>query len=244
MNSLRCFILRTMPGHFSFFTQEIHNQQAVFDENETRHAIHTLRYKEGDTIHFTDGLGQRYLGRIDGIKKNSFTASIFQQETEKNPGELSLGVGLIKNTDRLEWLVEKCTELGVKQLWLLNTGNAEKRRVNLDRLQKIAIAALKQSHGYRLPMIGMATFADMMSVKSAHRFICYCSETAGSGMAGAECLKNDCLVLIGPEGDFTRKEAEQAVAEGFTFLSLGPAVLRTETACMAVSAIYAVQHGR
>ncbi len=233
-----------MPGHFSFFTQEIQGQKAVFDENETRHAIQTLRYKEGDTIHFTDGLGQRYLGRIDGIKKNNFTASIFQQETDENPGELSLGVGLIKNTDRLEWLVEKCTELGVKQLWLLNTGNAEKRRINLDRLQKIAIAALKQSHGYRLPLIGTAAFEDMMSVKVGHRFICYCSETDESVAAGSEQLIKDSLVLIGPEGDFTRKEAEQAMAEGFSFLSLGPSVLRTETACMAVAAIYAVQHGR
>lgn len=233
-----------MPGHFSFFTQEIHNQQAVFDENETRHAIQTLRYKEGDSIYFTDGLGRRYLGKIDGIKKKSFTAVIIEQETDKNPGELSLGVGLIKNTDRLEWLVEKCTELGVKQVWLLNTGNAEKRKVNLDRLHKIAVAALKQCHGYRLPIIGTATFADMMAVKSGNRFIGYCNKTDDHTMASSELLIKECLVLIGPEGDFTPKEAEQASDEGFLFLSLGPSVLRTETACMAVAAVYALQHGR
>lgn len=231
-----------MPGHFSFFTQEIENQYAVFDENETRHAIHTLRYAEGDTIQFTDGLGNRYSGIIDNIKKNSFNARIVHKAVMKNQGNLSLGVGLIKNADRLEWLVEKCTELGVKQLWFLNTGNSEKRKLNLERLKKIAVAALKQCHGSRLPLLEAVNFTEVLTKKTSDRFICYCNLSENINPADATRLKEDCLVLIGPEGDFTPKEVEQATEAGFCFLSLGPNILRTETACMAVSAIYTIQH--
>jgi 16S rRNA (uracil1498-N3)-methyltransferase len=227
-----------MPGHFSFFTQNIQNNLAVFDENETRHAIQALRYQQGDEIAFTDGLGNRYKGNISQIEKRAFQVTITHKETPDYQPQLHIAVGIIKHADRLEWLVEKCTELGVKSISLMQTRNSEKSRMNPERLQKVAVAAIKQCHGYRLPEIHMKKWEDALAENHPVRLICHCHSDIQELNTTAEGLTGDCLVLLGPEGDFTREEVQQAIDRGFQFYSLGKLVLRTETACMAVAARY------
>jgi 16S rRNA (uracil1498-N3)-methyltransferase len=227
-----------MPGHFSFFTQNIQNGVAVFDENETRHAIQALRYGLGNEISFTDGRGNRYKGNISHIEKRAFHVEITHTETPAYQPQLHLAVGIIKHADRLEWLVEKCTELGVKRITFMQTRNSEKQRLNMERLQKVAIAALKQSHGYRMPELLLATWDEVLKENHIRRLICHCNTELQSPEAQAAELSGDCLVLLGPEGDFTREETTQAMDAGFQYYSLGPLILRTETACMAVAARY------
>lgn len=227
-----------MPGHFSFFTQNIQDNLAIFDENETRHAIQALRYGLGDEIYFTDGRGNCYKGNIAHIEKRAFHVAITQTETPAYKTQLHLAIGIIKHADRLEWLVEKCTELGVNRITFMQTRNSEKQRLNMERLQKVSIAALKQSHGYRMPELQMASWEVVLREKHTHRLICHCHTELQSPVAQAAELSGDCLVLLGPEGDFTREEATQAMDAGFQYYSLGPLILRTETACMAVAARY------
>jgi 16S rRNA (uracil1498-N3)-methyltransferase len=227
-----------MPGHFSFFTQNIQNNVAVFDENETRHAIQALRYQAGDEISFSDGLGNRYKGNISQIEKRAFQVTITQKETPAYLPALHLAVGIIKHADRLEWLVEKCTELGVKSISLMQTRNSEKSKINPERLQKVAIAAIKQCHGYRLPEIHVKKWQEILQENHTNRLICHCHSDMQEPNTTAEVLTGDCLVLLGPEGDFTSEEVQQAMDRGFQFYSLGKLVLRTETACMAVAARY------
>lgn len=227
-----------MPGHFSFFTQNIQENEAVFDENETRHAIQALRYKVGDNIYFTDGLGNRYQGSIKHIEKQRFTASISEKIQVQGLPELTIAVGIIKHTDRLEWLVEKCTELGVKRLVFIQTDNTEKQSLNEERMRKVAIAALKQSQGSRLPLMETLPFATVLGEAHESRLICHCRNEITIATACKETLAGDCLVLIGPEGDFTSKEVQMAATAGFSDYPLGTLILRTETACMAIAGSY------
>ncbi|MEK0421097.1 MAG: ribosomal methyltransferase RsmE [Bacteroidota bacterium] len=229
-----------MPGHFSFFTQNIQENEAVFDENETRHAIQALRYQQGNEIAFTDGRGNRYTGKISHIEKRTFRAVITGKKTHEDQSRLHIAVGIIKHADRLEWLVEKCTELGVKSIAFMQTRNAEKQRINLERLQKISIAALKQCHGYRLPEIHTIGWEEVLKENHTNRLICHCHDDMQMPAAPQGALSGDCLILLGPEGDFTASEVEQARSAGFLFYSLGTMILRTETACMAVAARYNV----
>ncbi|MBL7812028.1 MAG: 16S rRNA (uracil(1498)-N(3))-methyltransferase [Bacteroidetes bacterium] len=231
-----------MPGHFTFYTRQLEGNLAFFDEQEARHAITALRYTAGQAIHFTDGFGNRYTGNIEKISKNGFTAAVVSVQSDENLPELQLAVGLLKHADRLEWMVEKCTELGVKKLWLMQTTNAIKNRINEERLQRIAVSALKQSHGCRLPHIRLISFNEVLNQPAESRLICHCQSGDELLSASSADLKGDCLVLIGPEGDFTAQEIERAHAAGFRNLSLGSAVLRTETAAMAVAAAYVVHH--
>jgi 16S rRNA (uracil1498-N3)-methyltransferase len=134
--------------------------------------------------------------------------------------------------------VEKCTELGVKRLVFIQTDNTEKQSLNEERMRKVAIAALKQSQGSRLPIMETLPFSTVLGEAHESRLICHCRNDITIPTAGKETLTGDCLVLIGPEGDFTSKEVQTAATAGFSDYPLGTLILRTETACMAVAARY------
>lgn len=229
-----------MPGHFTFYTTHIDRDMATFGQEETRHAIQALRYKAGDEIEFTDGKGHTYTGVIEKTGKQEFTARITAvSEAIELPG-LRLAIGLVKHADRLEWLTEKCTEMGVRELIFLQTANTEKSRLNTERLHRIAVSALKQSHGSRLPEISLRSFSDILGSDAVHKLICHCRPETGGEPAGVDALRDDCLVLVGPEGDFTADEVAEAHKHGFKNLSLGSMILRTETAGMALAGAYLI----
>ena len=227
-----------MPGHFTFYTHQIDNGKALFDENESRHALQVLRYGVGSQIEFTDGKGFLYKGRITETGKKFFVAQADEVIEPGNLSKLSLAVGLIKHTDRLEWMVEKCCELGVESLILMQTENTVKARVSIERLERICISALKQSHGCRLPKLILEDFKTTVNRSAENRFICHCRAELQNKSAKPNDLKGETLVLIGPEGDFSVEEVKLAHELGFTDLALGNTVLRTETATMAVAGAY------
>lgn len=225
-----------MPGKFTFYCAEVENNLARFDENEAGHAIRSLRYKQGDQIEFTDGKGHLYLGNIAGVEKKGFTAEItWQSDLQASPG-IHVYVGMLKSGDRMEWIVEKCTELGVAGIWFTKTANSERSHVNAARLSKTALAAMKQSHRAWLPATGFIAWPDILKNAPGNRFVAHISGKSFSMIQP----KMPVSLLIGPEGDFTETEIRDALTAGFNPFQLGSAVLRAETATIAAVSCFSV----
>ncbi|MDA9214213.1 RsmE family RNA methyltransferase, partial [Bacteroidia bacterium] len=134
-----------MPGHFTFYTEEIKNNQAVFSESESKHMVQVLRYSQGDIIEFTNGKGTMFKGSLLEANRKSVVAKVEEKTTSDIPDTV-LVLGILKSSDRMETVVEKCVELGINTIHLMPSENSERKKVNLDKLHKTAIAAMKQSH--------------------------------------------------------------------------------------------------
>lgn len=218
-----------------FYVPQINDRLAFFDEEEARHCVQVLRKREGDLVQIVDGRGGWYEAVITEAGKRSCVAAIQRevaQEKKRRP-YLHLAVAPTKNIERTEWLLEKITEIGVDEITLLLCQRSERRQVRLDRLQKVLIAAMKQSLQARLPVLNDLTPVEqiVMAAQQSGRYIAYCDSQVATHEL-KDCLKKstDTLVLIGPEGDFSPEEAAFALNNGFVPVSLGPTRLRTETA--------------
>lgn len=232
-----------------FFQPDIDHNEIQLSEEESKHCIRVLRMKAGDTVHLADGKGTEAIANIvdDNPKRcrlmivNRFHHPPFISYT------LNLMVAPTKNFDRMEWLIEKATEIGVSSISFIETENSERVKVNMERCEKITISAMKQSKQWHLPAIHpIRSFKEtLLQVQSSHKFIAWCphpqTELLSSKLSSSQ---NDITVLIGPEGDFTPDEVQQALAYKFVPVSLGKSILRTETAalfaCMSVKTILAV----
>ncbi|MEJ5302278.1 MAG: 16S rRNA (uracil(1498)-N(3))-methyltransferase [Bacteroidales bacterium] len=206
---------------------------ARLDEEETRHALKVLRLQPGDAIRVTNGKGYHFIGTLTGItgKHVEFWLTEQIQVFDFSRPRIHIAVSPIKNPDRLEWLVEKATEAGVYRISFVVTQRTEKFRVNLERMQRLTVAALKQSMGGWLPLLtGPVEFNSLVKEASENeKYIAWC-EGKNPLLWDALSGRHDTLILIGPEGDFTLQEAEKALCAGFTPVSLGTHRLRTETA--------------
>ena len=224
-----------MPGHFTFYCNKIEGDLAFFDEVESKHAIQVLRYGVGDEIHFTNGAGLSMRGTIENASKGEVSVRIIESIQINKPLELHMLMAILKAGDRMEWACEKITELGVTEFTLFQSDHGERGRVNVERLQKVALSAMKQSHGAWMPQIKVVTFKEAMEMAKhiAGKYIAYCGEGEKAGMAE---VKLPAAVMIGPEGDFSVKEFEAAQNQGWKPLDLGEQILRTETAVVAVAA--------
>lgn len=206
---------------------------ARLDEEETRHALKVLRLQPGEPIRVTNGKGYHYTGTINGLAGKQLEIWLTQQFQifDFTRPRIHIAVSPLKNSDRLEWLVEKATEVGVYRISFVVTNRTEKIRVKLERMQRLAVAALKQSLGGWLPLLaGPIEFSSLVSEATENeKYIAWC-EGKNQLLWDAISGQQDSLILIGPEGDFTSKEAEGAIDAGFTPVSLGTQRLRTETA--------------
>ena len=206
---------------------------ARLGEDESRHALKVLRLGPGDPIWVTHGRGYHYTGTIHGTVGKTLELWL----TEEIPlfdftrPRMHLAVSPLKNPDRLEWLVEKATEAGIYRISFMLTRRTEKQGVNIERLKRITIAALKQSMGGWLPVLeGPVKFDSLINdADEAEKFIAVC-EGEHPLLWDALSGQQDAVILIGPEGDFTPEEAAMAIAAGFKPVSLGKHRLRTETA--------------
>ena len=218
-----------MPGHFTFYSDKIENNVAYFSEQETKHAILVLRYQIGDSIEFTSGNGIYYAGKIVEIQKKSFIAEV-DSSKEMPQRNFVLAVGILKSSDRMEWLVEKCSEIGVKQLIFLKSQNGERSKINIEKLKKTAIAAMKQSHSAWLMDIIEMNFENAIKTNFNNKYIAYCDSVIVQSMPMK--FGDQSIVFIGPEGDFTLGEIDLAKSNGFEVIGLGSQILRTETAAI------------
>jgi len=222
----------------------VHQQKVAFsfDENESRHITRSLRLKTGDSVRITDGNGYLYNGLILNADVRQTTVTISDPEPDKRlrSNKLHVAIAPTKNPDRVEWFVEKATEIGIDEITLVACEHSERSRIKTDRLERIAVAALKQSGRSRLPKINeMTDFDHFIQQKyPADKFIAWCETSEEQHLLEHLTAGSDAVILIGPEGDFSSAEAELAIAAGYRPVSLGRYVLRTETAGLAACMMF------
>jgi 16S rRNA (uracil1498-N3)-methyltransferase len=233
---LSLFYLPSLAAHLP-------GQVVSLDAEQSRHCARVLRLRPGDALQLTDGAGTRAEAALALADAHQCQVRLVRVEAcpPERPYRLHLAIAPTKNPDRLEWLVEKATEIGVDQISFIHTQHTEREHFNLERAQKKAVAALKQSQRGWLPrLVGPVPLAQFWpTVGPAARFIAHVDPANPVTLFGAAAPGGHYCVLVGPEGDFAPAELAQALAAGFRPVSLGPSRLRTETAGLAVCQILA-----
>lgn len=232
---------------YLFYAPDI-RQTLTLPEEESQHCVQVLRTTAGQQILITDGTGTLYHAEITNPHRKHCEVRILSEEQPEplHEGYIHIAIAPTKNIDRLEWMIEKCTEMGVDEITPLLCRHSERKTVNEERLKKIMVAAAKQSLKTTFPRLNPLTpFAQLAENASEEgRFIAHCMteeeaenlQAAYKPTEGKNALwqlirrGERTLVLIGPEGDFSPEEVAQAVRAGFIPCSLGKARLRTETA--------------
>ncbi len=217
-----------------FFTQKIANGFAVFEDEEGRHLLTVLRKKTGDLLHLTDGKGFFYEAELADAGKRQVLARIVSKTAAPllSPARLHIAIAPTKQMERLEWFLEKATEIGVDEITPLICQRSERDTLRLDRLEKILVSAMKQSLRAWLPKLNEPTrFQDFAKKTSeAQKRLAWCSDEPLPHLKNTISPQHDTVIAIGPEGDFSPEEIQVALANGFQGVSLGKARLRTETA--------------
>ncbi len=221
-----------------FYTPDINSHTYTLNEEESKHCVRVLRLNEGDKIQLIDGNGGFYDGEI--IDNNPKRCSVKIIDTKKEVGKrnwhLHIAIAPTKNMDRLEWFVEKATEMGIDEISLIDCKNSERSIVKTERIQKVAISAIKQSLKAYLPKINdvvdLKKFIATTKDFKGEKFIAHCQSAGLSHIKSQYIPKQNALILIGPEGDFTIEEVKLALDNGFKEVGLGESRLRTETAAL------------
>lgn len=210
----------------------------ILPEDDAKHCLRVLRKTIGDIVEVVDGKGSRYKCRL--MSDNPRKAAVEIVESVVVPPtwdtDITIAVAPTKNMDRMEWLVEKLTEIGVNRIVPLLCRHSERKEIKVDRLQRIAISAMKQSLKATLPDIYPMTpikkaFAEL---KADAGFIAYCDPSIPRILLARayKAQMRSCVILIGPEGDFDTDEIRLALDNGYSPISLGDSRLRTETAAL------------
>lgn len=205
-------------------------------EEEAGHCLRVLRLREGDEIVLTDGKGSFYRAVISAASGKRCQVKVTQTIAQSPlwEGYLHLAMAPTKNMDRVEWLAEKATEIGLDELSFLNCHFSERKVIKTERVEKIVVSAMKQSLKARKPVVnGMVDFSRFMDREfSGQKFICHCHEGGKPLLKDVFQRGEEAVVLVGPEGDFSPEEVQMAEEHGFKSVSLGKSRLRTETAAL------------
>lgn len=218
-----------------FYVPAISDGVLHLDREESHHVIRVLRMSEGQNLDLTDGRGFFYVARITKAdpKKCEFEI-VNKREAPKRNFHIHIAIAPTKNMDRTEWFIEKAIEIGVDQISFLLCKNSERKVINQERIEKIAISAMKQSQQAWFPRLSqMIPFKEIISTQSDQKFIAYVDSENPKHLKDSISSGKKYLVLIGPEGDFSKEELTQAINSGFEKVSLGANRLRTETAGLA-----------
>lgn len=215
-----------------FYLPELRPQikSCILSEEESKHACRVLRLKMGDEIELLDGIGGRYVAEIKDDNPKRCVVDILSVEVSTIPKyEIHIAIAPTKNMDRIEWFVEKATELGATKITFLKCDRSERKAINLERIEKIAIAAMKQSKRTFLPIIEpLVTFSNFVETNN-NGVMAHCENDEKESIVSFVKPTN-LPVLIGPEGDFTKDEILLAKKYSYKFVTLGETRLRTETA--------------
>ena len=219
-----------------FYTPNIDSNTYTFSKEESRHCIKVLRKKVGDNIHLVDGKGSLFHTELVDDNPKACIVEVKQKESDFNKRKyrIHMVVAPTKNNDRFEWFLEKATELGVDEITPVICQNSERKVIKPERLNKILVAAMKQSLKAYLPKLNDAvSWSDFIQQDfNTNRFIAHCGEGRKTPFKQWIKPQQDVMVLIGPEGDFAETEVEEAMSNGFVPVSLGNSRLRTETAAV------------
>ena len=215
-----------------FFQPEI-EQSHHLNAEDSRHCIKVLRKTIKDLIHVVDGKGGLFACEIikANDKKCEFKILSEQRNFQQRDSYLHIAIAPTKNADRLEWFIEKSVEIGIDEISLIQTKHSERKNQKIDRLEKIAISAMKQSLKAYLPKINELITLErfLKGVVQEQKFVAHLTDDSKSLISSLKPKAAYCI-LIGPEGDFTKEEVLEAQKEGFQVATLGNSRLRTETA--------------
>lgn len=219
---------------YLFYAPTISSDTYSLTQEESKHCIKVLRLSKGDTIHLTDGKGKLILAELvdDSIKSCKVKVLEEQLVEDKSPFKIHIAIAPTKNTSRFEWFVEKATEIGVNQITPIFCTHSERTRLKHERVERIIQVAAKQSVKYVFPILNQGTdfSAFIKGNYSGAKYIAYCGDEEKSELKKVYEKGEDALILIGPEGDFSKDEVEAAKKNDFIPVSLGTSRLRTETA--------------
>ena len=207
-----------------------------FDKDESRHIVKVLRKKVGDLLHITNGKGWLFTAELTNADQKRCSANIISQNLQvKRNFHLHLAVAPTKMNDRYEWFLEKATEIGIEEITPIICDNSERKVVKLERFEKIIQSAMKQSLQCYLPKLNtpISFSAFLNQDYSSHKYIAHCEDTNKRSLKSQLRADENCIILIGPEGDFSLKEIEMALAKNYSPITLGETRLRTETAAIA-----------
>lgn len=218
-----------------FYTPNINSDLHCLDPEESKHCTKVLRLQKGDPIVLIDGKGGFYECVISQPDQKKCKVEVVNKILDyQKPGfKLHIAVAPTKNIDRLEWFLEKATEIGISEITPLLCRYSERKVVKLDRMERIVVAAMKQSQKAYLPTINeLTSITDFLAEeRDGYKAIAHCYEldkqTLKSSYGGG-----DVTILIGPEGDFSEDEVALAIQKGYLPVSLGDSRLRTETAAV------------
>ncbi len=224
-----------------FFHQNLLNNTVELPEDESKHCVRVLRKKAGDEIMLIDGKGNKAICKItDDNPKKCKLEVVEKVHFHAREIGLHIAIAPTKNFDRMDWMLEKCTEIGVSEITFIESENSERNKINMERCEKILIQSIKQSKQYWLPKLNnIISFKQFISNQNTTELNClmaWCNENSLT-INEATDLKKHTLLLIGPEGDFTEVEAKLAIENNFKTISLGKNILRTETAAVYATAI-------
>ncbi|MGQ7853965.1 16S rRNA (uracil(1498)-N(3))-methyltransferase [Pedobacter sp. WC2501] len=222
-----------------FYTPDITQNTYTLNEEESKHCVRVLRLTIGSIVNLVDGKGGFYTAEITSDNPKKVSLSILKVETEfhKRSHYLHIAVAPTKNIDRIEWFLEKATELGIDEVTPIITDRSERRVVKEDRLNKVITSAVKQSiKAYHPKLNDAITFdAFLKEPFDGNKLIAHCVDNGEKQyISNLITPHQKYLVLIGPEGDFTPDEVNLALNKGFKALTLGDNRLRTETAALSV----------
>ncbi|MBB5636698.1 16S rRNA (uracil1498-N3)-methyltransferase [Pedobacter cryoconitis] len=221
-----------------FYTPDITADTYILNEEESRHCMKVLRLVIGDIVHLIDGHGGLYEAEIVAESKRNVTLNVLKttREYQKRNHSLHIAVAPTKNIDRLEWFLEKATEIGIDTITPLICDRSERKIVKDERLNKVITSAVKQSLQAYHPVLNAAvSFKEFIGKTTAdYKMIAHCVDGETRGFISQVSKPGQSyLILIGPEGDFSPNEIELALQNDFKPLTLGNTRLRTETAALA-----------
>lgn len=201
-------------------------------EEESKHIVRVLRMTTGDVLGVLNGEGSLFECEISDDNPKRCILTINNEQKEERPKyDIHIALGPTKNMDRLEWFVEKATEIGITEISLIDCKNSERSKLKLDRLVKKVISAMKQSHRLYLPKINDLTSVKTFIKDNPNGLIAHCYEDERAPISSVFQFEK-CPILIGPEGDFTKEEIDLALQSGYKTITLGENRLRTETAAL------------
>lgn len=219
-----------------FYTPDIAAESYFLNEEETKHANRVLRLSVGEKVNLIDGEGGFYEAEIISISKRQAELKVLHKILNygKRNNRLHIAVAPTKNIDRFEWFLEKATEIGIDEITPILCARSERKEIKVERLNKIITSAVKQSlQSYHPKLNPLISFRKLVSSSdNGQKFIAHCMDD--NKISLKECLqtKSECLILVGPEGDFTSEELRLASDYNFKGITLGNSRLRTETAAL------------
>ncbi len=207
----------------------------ILPEEESQHAIKVLRMQAGEMVHLVDGKGGLFEAEIINPHQKKCEVKITHSEFEyeKRDAYLHIAIAPTKMNDRMEWFLEKATEIGINEITPIICDHSERKEIKLARMEKRLISAMKQSAKAYLPKLNQScTLKQFLNIQrdNSQKFIAHCYNNEKQDLKEVYSPKSNALILIGPEGDFSSNEVEMAIKNGFSPISLGNSRLRTETA--------------